>query len=731
MALWMLAGLVLGILWQLLSGWAPGGAVFAALALFTLFFIPLRRWSGLLVWAALGVLLTVLALSSLPHSGDYLGRQVVLEVQWTGSFPRQGEDYYLWEARIVSPDDLAGGRVQVRTAEAPRHGLYVVEGTLHPVLRYRNPGQQWHYRRLVYSGWAGRLERVSVLAFRESHPGLLAGLRQGFQENVLEFMGEPGALALAVTAGDRGALGWQQSRDIYQSGLGHVTALSGMHIGVLAGLGYMLLKRTPLPEGVARLLVLLLLGLYVMFAGVRPSLLRAVLMAGYTLAAYVAVGRKATAGYSLCWAALALLCWNPLWIMDYAMLFSFFATACAVYGAPLVEGGLGFLPAVARRVAAVTVAIQVVTLPLSLLLFGGVPVLAVVANLVAVPLLPLVFASTLWVGFAGGLWPLAGAAVAVVPAILCGGLLELARLLAVGWLEVPLPVVPHVWIGLLGLLALLWRPFERQRVLVVVVAASLALAGAQGLYRHHVSAIWVLDVGHGDAILLRNGGQWVLVDCGDPFAGEAAVVPTLKRLGVRRLTAVIVTHPHADHAGGLAAVLEAVEVDAVIVNRCFSQSVWADGVEYMVIDRRRGLLPWLQLEAPGQWDYYNNMNLNDLSLVASVDLQHLSVLLTGDMEEAAEEALTPLLQPHNLLKVSHHGSRTSSSRQFLSRVQPSVAVISSALGCRHGFPHEEVLERLERAGATVYSTARDGYVQVVVWPWQRYSIFTFHSNNRR
>ncbi len=726
----MLLGLVLGILWQLATGWVVGGAVFGALALLSLFFTPWRRWFGLLVWAALGVGLTVLALSSLPD-GDYLGQRVVMDVRWTGSLPRQSGDHYVWEARIVSPGDVAGGRVQVRTDEAPRHGSYVLEGTLQPVLRYRNPGQQWHYRRLVYSGWVGRLERVDVLDFDQSEPGFLAELRQGFQENVLELMGDPGALALAVTAGDRGALDWHESQDIYQAGLGHVTALSGMHIGVLAGLGYMLLRRTPLPEVPARLLVFAVLGLYVAFAGVRPSLLRAVLMTGYALACYVAVGRKAAAKDGLCWAALALLCWNPLWVMDYAMLFSFVATACAVYGASWVEGKLGFLPAVARRVAAVTLVIQLVTLPLSMLLFGGVPVLAVVANLVAVPLLPLVFASTLWVGFTGSLWPVGAAAVAVVPAILCRGLLELARLLSAGWLEVPLAVVPHVGIGLAGLLTLFSGRWRRRQVLAVVVAVSVALAGAQGLYRRHVCAMWVLDVGHGDAILLRSGGQWVLVDCGDAFAGEVAVVPTLKRLGVRRLAAVIITHPHDDHAGGLEAVLDAVAVDMVVVNRCFSQSQWADGVEYTIIDRRQGLLPWVELEVPAQWDYYNNMNLNDRSLVASVELQHLSVLLTGDMEGAAEQALTPHMQPHNLLKVAHHGSSTSSSREFLARVQPAVAVTSSAVGCRHGFPHPEVLDNLEEAGAEVYRTDRDGYVQVVVWPWQRYSIFTFQGRQGR
>lgn len=718
---WLLAGLATGIVWMLMAGWAPAAGVAVAAAAAA---VLCRRnlLAATLLWLAAGIVLTASALTRLPAPEPYFGREVVMELKWTGSQPMAGPAGFQWEASVEAPPDLAGGRVRVRTEEPPCYGSYLVKGTLVPPVRYRNPGQQWHYRRLLWGGHVGQLDRAQVLNLWPEAPGPLQAVRGYYRNNIAElYGGDAAGLALAITTGERNLLEWQQRVELSQSGLGHVTALSGMHIGVLAGLALALLAKVGVGPAWSRVLVAAVLAAYVVFAGVRPSLLRAVLMCGYSLASYVVAGRSGKSIAALGWAVLAMLCYNPLWLADYSFLFSVAATACAVGGSGRLEGWLDFLPAAARRIAGLTLAIQVVTLPLALLLFGGVPTLAVAANLVAIPLLPVVFAATLAAGFVpAAAWPLAGAA-----AWLCHGLLELARQLSRGWLEMPVHLAPLAWVGALAAVGLWLGKFPRRKLAAAAVALVVAMAAGQWAYARVACSLWVLDVGHGDAVLIRCRGQWVLVDCGDEYAGANAVVPTLRRLGARRLAAVIITHPHRDHAGGLAAVLDAIDVRQVVVNDCFAASPWSEGVDARVVRHGQPLFSWLKVTAPGQWDPLRQMSVNDRSLVVTLDLNGAGALLAGDIEAEAEGLLAPVLGPHAVLKVAHHGSSTSSGAGFLNSLRPDVAIISCGLASVHGFPHQQVLANLEQAGADVYRTDRDGYVQIVFWPRGRYGVFTF------
>lgn len=722
---WLLAGLTAGIVWMLLTGWPYAAVVAAGLALAAIIWRrPLP--AAALAWAAAGVVLCAAALAGLPGAEPYWGREVVLQLQWTGSLPIDSGSSVLWEARVLTPPDLEGGLVQVRTADYPRHGKCQVAGKLMPPLRYRNPGQQWHYRRLLCGGQIGRLEQADVLHLAPADPGLLTVVRSYFRTNIGELFGGDGAgLALAVTSGERNLLQWEQREAVYQAGLGHVTALSGMHIGVLAGLVLALLARIGLREPWSGGLVLVVLVAYVAFAGVRPSLARAVLMSGYSLAGYVLTGRQQRSINALGWAALAMLCYNPLWIADYSFLFSFAATACAVAGSAWFERRLQFLPPTARRIAGITLAVQLATLPLALFLFGGVPTLAVAANLVVVPLLPFIFAATLTVGFFGPLLPGIALPLAGATAHLCRGVLELARLLAKGWLPVPMGWVVYAWIIVFAAIAYAAGKIRRRKLAAIVLALLVAVAGGQFLYNRLTCAMWVLDVGDGDAVLLRCRGTWVLVDCGDEYAGEQAVAPALRRLGVRRLAALIITHPHADHAGGLRAVLEAVRVDRVIASECFLDSPWAGDVEAMVSRHQARLFPWLELVPPEQWDPLGRLSINNRSLVASACCNGTELLLAGDIEGEAERLLAPLLGRHTVLKVPHHGSSSSSGADFLSCIQPRTAIISCGLLSAHDFPHRQALDNLAAAGAEIFRTDRDGFVQVLFWPRGRYSVLTF------
>jgi competence protein ComEC len=273
-----------------------------------------------------------------------------------------------------------------------------------------------------------------------------------------------------------------------------------------------------------------------------------------------------------------------------------------------------------------------------------------------------------------------------------------------------------------GLVLLVIRP--GRRALALTLAGLIALAvgkpkAADG--RAHVS---VLDVGQGDAIVVRSprGRVWV-VDGGPAFAardmGEAVVAPYLWTLGVRRLEGVFLTHPHPDHAGGvpfLARALAAREVVEGVAPRsdpsyaAFDRALRAAGVPRRAL-RAGHRADWdgIAMEVIGPAGGPPPAKTrNDDSLVLALRYGEVAILLAGDVERAGEARLG--LARALAVKVPHHGSRTSSTDAFVSALGPSLAIVSAGYRSRFGHPHPEVVSRYGRANALVLRTDRDGAV---------------------
>ncbi len=260
------------------------------------------------------------------------------------------------------------------------------------------------------------------------------------------------------------------------------------------------------------------------------------------------------------------------------------------------------------------------------------------------------------------------------------------------------------------------------------VAALLAPAWSAVADRGTV-AIEVLDVGQGDAILIRSPARrWVLVDAGprsnDWDAGARVVLPALRRRGVDRLEALVLTHPHLDHVGGAAAVLRDVPVGVVLdPGQPFGTTGFVDALEAA----QRVGSPWtatergaaldvdgmaLEVLHPGGEPVDPTVDPNDVSVVLLLRYGAFTALLMGDAPRAVEEALVADGGPVDVLKVGHHGSETSSSSAFLAQARPAVALISVGRGNRFGHPHRSALGRLEAAGARVHRTDREGVLAV-------------------
>ncbi|MDX1566845.1 MAG: ComEC/Rec2 family competence protein [Longimicrobiales bacterium] len=273
----------------------------------------------------------------------------------------------------------------------------------------------------------------------------------------------------------------------------------------------------------------------------------------------------------------------------------------------------------------------------------------------------------------------------------------------------------------------------RWSVATVGGAAGLLLApvvGAPGTAG--TLEIVAIDVGQGDALAIRSPrGRWILVDTGPRSptfdAGDRRVLPYLRRAGVRRLEALILTHPDLDHIGGAPAVLRGMEVAGVLdPGRIAAKAPFED---VLVAAEDEGVAWWpaathpsLELDGiairvlhPSVGDEVGPPleDANDASVVLLLTWGRFRALLTGDAPAAVEEeAVRRISGPVQLLKVGHHGSQTSTSRRFLEALRPEAALISVGFRNRYGHPHPRVVERLVGAGTRLFRTDRDGTVVI-------------------
>lgn len=596
------------------------------------------------------------------------------------------------------------------------------------------------------------------LVDRLEEPGPVArlgsGLRRPVEATLTSLEGPDGGLALpmvrALILGDASRVPKPVRQGLRRLGLAHVLAVSGLHVGLVAGLALVL--GSGLPRRLRLLAAVAAVGTYVLLVGPRPSLLRASVMAGLSAAALLSE-RPPQAANALAVAAAGIALSEPALVVDLGFRLTVGATAGIVLLGPDLArrwsgeatgassdapgksgkaGSTGWRTALLRSLAA-SAGAQLGVLPWALPAFCLFTPWASVANLVAVPWTAVSLVGCLvWTGVSV-LAPEAGSRAVPMLEVLVTPFGWPAALPPRPWIAVP---VSPGFVEAAAAAAVLWFVLRRPRRrwstgLLVVATVSLMAAGSERAPDAVVAT--VLDVGQGDAILLQDRGAAVLVDGGGwPHGdlGGRVLLPTLVRRGVRRLDAVVVSHPDRDHCGGLIdvagylAVERAISGPGIQESSCGRSLDALPGVERRVVAaggtlrvgrwRLRVLHP--RMIAPHETaDSAVRDGSNDASLVLAAEAFGRSLLLTGDVEAGGERRL---LRRHgaslgaDVLKVAHHGSRTSTSRRFLETVAPRVALISVGARNPYGHPAPEVISRLERKRVRIVRTDRDGMIEV-------------------
>jgi competence protein ComEC len=560
---------------------------------------------------------------------------------------------------------------------------------------------------------------------------------------------DAGALVAALGAGLRSELGPGWEERFARSGLAHVLSVSGLHVAalalVLAAFLGAVLRLIPAcmrrldPGRPAALAALPLVWGYVLFTGQQAPAIRSAWMLTAVLVGRV-LQKPVDALNALALAAGVLLIADPASVRELSLQLSFTAVAALILLSPRLRRALPIAPPDLARgrgwrlalqriretvlgTLAASAAVTLASVPLVAGAFHRVSVAGLLTNVVALPLCGLL---TLACAGAAGVFCI-HPGLAALPLWMAARLATLLlRVVAFGSavpgaaFALPSfgPVATVAWCAGLVALALGWRwiPWLAPAALVSVLAAPV-LAPRPPL------EVTFLPVGHGDSVLVSSAGRNLLLDGGgvpggvDP--GARIVLPYLRERGIRRLDAVALSHPHPDHALGLITVLAEVPTDALWLPagidsgplvRALVAAAGRARVEELGAGRvlRLGQSTVRVLSPPG--DGAGIRSVNDRSLVLQVEGEGGSVLLPGDLESAGEDQLSA--PEATVVKVPHHGSRTSSTPEFVARTHPALAVFSDGRHNRFGLPAPEVVDRWRAAGAEVLRTDFDGAIRV-------------------
>lgn len=619
-----------------------------------------------------------------------------------------------------------------------------------------NPGgidyEKWMFHHHIRASGYVRKNSGNKLLFSRLWDQPVNRLRELLAQKISDELGKRQYTGIirALAVGDREDITHKQWQTLIGTGTNHLVAISGLHIGIIAGIAFLLMRRFwsrfprlslrwPAPK-IGAISGMIAALIYAALAGFSIPTQRSVIMVIVVLGS-VLRDRKIRSSHVLGWALLLVLLWDPLGVLAPGFWLSFAAVAAIFYGMGqrLSPRGLWW------KWGRIQVLIAIALMPLLLILFQRVSLISPIANIIAVPwislvVVPLTLLGTLLIlpmpALGGGLLVLANSTMGLVWPIL-------NDLVHIDWLQWLQPA-PPLWAYIPAALGTVWLLAPRGipgRWLGGVMLAPIVMVKPA---RPQQGEAWftLLDVGQGLSAVVETATHVLVFDAGPATrggfnAGSQVVMPFLRHYGVRRIDTLIVSHGHMDHRGGVSAVLEQSKVKRLLtsvpdmihwkdghVESCVKGQNWEwDGVRFEM------LYPIAQQSYRG----------NDASCVLRVKTSRQTVLLPGDIERRSEKSLlkeqAPQL-PSDIIVAPHHGSNTSSTAAFLKVVHPHYVLFAVGYRNRYGFPKPAVEARYTAEGARLLDSATDGAITFHLGssaspPPDKYRLQTRHYWNSR
>lgn len=506
-------------------------------------------------------------------------------------------------------------------------------------------------------------------------------------------------------------------RDSFKrGGTYHLLVFSGLQIAIAAGAIAWLLRFIHAPRA-SDWLLLLFAVLAPPFIGPTASVSRSSI--GICLYAFSRIAKRPTSIENLwCIAALARLLVAPADLADPAFQLTYAGAGSLLFIAKPFKGRAKWIVA--------PLAAEVAIVPLTLASFHQ---YAIGGSLLTIAMTPVIFVMLIVAAIVCAMPSDALLSLIALLHAVCGSMNQAGALTSGFFTAPPAATVAIAFIASIAATAALsgrWRAVAITALLLLPTAA--AIHRARSLRSVSAPEVTALDVGQGDSIVTRAADRVILVDGGGrndaPRFGESVLLPLLLDRGIRRIDVVALTHAHPDHCGGLPAVIDHLEVDSIwITPRRFTgdcaTNILAAAIRrsvaiHIVRDGDRVVLPPLHATALVATTRFRRAAENNSSLVLRVQSGARRVLLTGDVEAEAEGSLLTRLGRCDVLKVAHHGSKSSSTPPFLDAVAPRVAVISCGRDNRFGHPHASVVDELRSRRIRTWRTDRNGSIAIVL-----------------
>ncbi len=561
-------------------------------------------------------------------------------------------------------------------------------------------------------------------------------LRQRAMEQLLAVMEERDAGVLgAMILGEKSYLPADRKDQFQKTGIGHLLAISGLHVSLLGAGLFFFLRSYCLPMRQAVVVTVVFLFLYGQFTGFPVATEQAVLMmacglfARYTGRCYDALSAMALSG-------IITLLQQPLQLFQCGFILSYTAIAGIVLFSPVMEKlgpyfkKNGLRGRILQAVLS-SVSVFMVTVPVMLWFFYEISPYSILANLVVLPLLSLLVGAGVFGCILSFFWKAAGGfLLSTVHYILrfyemvCLAVEELPGRSVVTGRPAPELVLLYYVVLVGGIF--LYLKCEKKWIATV---AGMLLAGIFFLFPPDVPFLYMqLDVGQGDCSVILCGEKTYLIDGGSTTqneVGKYVISKCLKYFGRSQIDAVFITHSDADHTNGILELAVNQKNLGIKIEKIIMPGIQKIDEGYKRLYRsfrsynisvnrmKKGDVlscQELRIRCVHPTPEYEWESENDYSLTLDITYRDLRILATGDLEQEGETAVGDLRGGYDLLKVGHHGSKTSTSQEFLAMVSPRYAVISAGKKNRYGHPSPETVKKLRNAGVRIRNTMECGAV---------------------
>ena len=608
----------------------------------------------------------------------------------------------------------------------------------------RNPGEFDYDAYLDSKGVAGILKIVDsnsvqiTSAENNIFKNTLHQIRKSIDEQLFKYHNlETFSLLRGLLLADRGEISYETKTHFINAGVIHVLAVSGLNVGFIVLIFLLLFGRLNLflRSGIT------ITGLifYLILTGATASVFRATVMAVVLIIAYLS-NRSTNLLNSIAIAALVVLIIDPNQLYDAGFQLSFSAVISMTIIYPYIENIINKLSIRNKIVKYFLIAIglslsaQIGTLPFTFYYFSRFSTVSLIANLVVIPAIGVITGIGIFTLIITPLFPFLSTYYGAANSLITGWLFEIinfAGSLKFSFISIyDFSLLDSILFYILSFITIILFKYLRHRLLKVIAVILFILnifilskIDDKNLVPDNYLSIMMIDVGQGDSFLIKfPNGKTALVDAGNTTLtydnGDRVIIPLLKYLGIKKIDYGIVTHIDSDHYGGFVAlILEGMigeiikpEIDTSLSkDRRFEEFIRERGVLVNYFKEEK-----MEIGKAALYFLYDDevINISDESTnnrsgIFKLVYGETSFLFTGDVEKDVENFYANKYQhflDSDVLKVGHHGSKTSSSDEFLNYVSPELSLISAGFKNKFGHPVDEVIQRLEAEGSNIYRT---------------------------